>query len=77
MSGQYLGEVVYQNRLMYNLNSPYRSTNFGNYGNYGNVGNYYFYQTKHVMILEQTLTNKDIVINGVCVRINYRDALYN
>lgn len=40
MSGHYLGEIVHQNRLMYNLSSPYRSVNFGNYGNYGNVGNY-------------------------------------
>ncbi len=40
MSGRYLGEVICQNRLMYNVNSPYKSVNFGNYGNYGNVGNY-------------------------------------
>lgn len=40
MSGRYLGEIVHENRLMYNLNSPYRSMNFGRYGNYGNVGNY-------------------------------------
>lgn len=40
MSGRYLGEIVHKNRLMYNLNSPYRSMNFGIYGNYGNVGNY-------------------------------------
>ena len=40
MSGRYLGEIICQNRLMYNANSPYRSVNFGNYGNYGNVGNY-------------------------------------
>lgn len=40
MSGRYLGEVIFENRLMYNTASPYRSTNFGCYGNYGNVGNY-------------------------------------
>jgi hypothetical protein len=38
--GRYLGEVLYENRLLCNRNSPYRSTNFGVYGNYGNVGNY-------------------------------------
>lgn len=40
MNGRYLGELVCENRLMYNNYSPYRSTNFGVYGNYGNVGNY-------------------------------------
>lgn len=40
MSGRYLGEIVFQNRLLYRRNSPHRSVNYGNYGNYGNVGNY-------------------------------------
>lgn len=40
MSGKYLGEVVYKNRLMYNQMTPYKNVNFGVYGNYGNVGNY-------------------------------------
>jgi len=40
MSGRYLGEIVHDNRLMYNRSSPHRSVNYGNYGNYGNVGNY-------------------------------------
>jgi len=40
MSGRYLGEIVQDNRLMYNRSSPYKSVNFGSYGNYGNVGNY-------------------------------------
>jgi len=40
MSGRYLGEIVYNDRLMYEGTSPYRSTNFGTYGNYGNTGNY-------------------------------------
>lgn len=40
MRGKYLGEIYNGNRLIYNRNSPYRSTNFGNYGNYGNAGNY-------------------------------------
>ena len=39
-NGRYLGEIVYDNRLMRRKNSPYQSVNFGNYGNYGNVGNY-------------------------------------
>ena len=40
MNGRYLGEIVCDNRLMYNMSSPYRSMSFGSYGNYGNVGNY-------------------------------------
>lgn len=40
MNGRYLGEIVFENRLLYNRSSPYRSSNFGVYGNYGNVGNY-------------------------------------
>ncbi len=40
MHGRYLGEILYDNRLLKNRNSGYRSTNFGNYGNYGNAGNY-------------------------------------
>lgn len=40
MKGKYLGEIVHQNRLMYNRSSPHKSTNYGIYGNYGNVGNY-------------------------------------
>jgi hypothetical protein len=40
MQGNYLGEIILENRLMYNLHSPHRNTNFGNYGNFGNVGNY-------------------------------------
>lgn len=40
MRGNYLGEIVHNNRLMYNISSSYKSTNFGSYGDYGNVGNY-------------------------------------
>ena len=40
MRGRYLGEIVHENRLMYNRNSCHRSVNYGNHGNYGNVGNY-------------------------------------
>jgi hypothetical protein len=40
MSGRYLGEIIYENRLMYKRSSPYKNTNYGTYGNYGNVGNY-------------------------------------
>jgi hypothetical protein len=40
MQGRYLGEIVCEDRLLYNNSSSYRSVNFGSYGNYGNVGNY-------------------------------------
>lgn len=40
MLGRYLGEIVFENRLLSRRNSPHRSVNYGNYGNYGNVGNY-------------------------------------
>lgn len=40
MQGRYLGEIVYENRLMYNVNSPYQNMNFGVFGDYGNIGNY-------------------------------------
>ena len=40
MDGRYLGEIVFNNRLVYKNNSPFKSINLGNYGNYGNVGNY-------------------------------------
>lgn len=40
VSGRYLGEIVYGNRLMYNRSSPHKSTNYGSYGNYGNIGSY-------------------------------------
>lgn len=40
MNGRYLGEIIKENRLMYNNNSGHRHTNFGVYGNYGNIGNY-------------------------------------
>ncbi|MGS0765380.1 hypothetical protein [Syntrophomonas curvata] len=40
MHGQYLGEIVQGNRLLFNKTSPYLNVNFGSCGNYGNVGNY-------------------------------------
>lgn len=40
MHGKYLCEIILNDRLMYNKNSPYKSINYGNHGNYGNVGNY-------------------------------------
>jgi hypothetical protein len=40
MRGRYLGEILYENRLVYNNSSPHRGVNYGSYGNYGNVGNY-------------------------------------
>ena len=38
--GCYIGEIVLNNRLMYNLSSPYKSKKFGRYGDCGNVGSY-------------------------------------
>ena len=40
MSGRYLGEIIQNNRLMYNRSSSHKNVNYGSYGNYGNVGNY-------------------------------------
>lgn len=40
MEGYYLGEIVFENRLLYRLNNGYHNVCYGNYGNYGNVGNY-------------------------------------
>jgi hypothetical protein len=40
MRGKYLGEIMNDDRLLYNQYSPYKNVNYGNYGNYGNVGNY-------------------------------------
>ena len=38
--GDYVGEVLYENRLVFYRNSPFRNANFGNRGNHGHVGNY-------------------------------------
>jgi len=40
LRGCNLGEVVMNDRLMRQQNSPYKLVNFGSYGNYGNVGDY-------------------------------------
>lgn len=40
MRGRYLGEILHDDRLLYNKYSPYKNVNYGVYGNYGNVGNY-------------------------------------
>jgi hypothetical protein len=40
MKGRYLGEIVQENRLLYNKYSPYKIANFGVHGYYGNAGNY-------------------------------------
>jgi hypothetical protein len=40
MSGGYLGEIIKENRLLRQLNSPHKSVNYGSLGNYGNAGNY-------------------------------------
>ena len=40
MRGYYLGEILFENRLLHRLNNGYGNTCFGSYGNYGNIGNY-------------------------------------
>jgi len=40
MNGRYLGEIVQNNRLMYNHFSPHLNSNYGSYGDYGDVGDY-------------------------------------
>jgi hypothetical protein len=40
MKGRYLGELMYDNRLLYNRNSPFRSTPFGMWGDYGTITTY-------------------------------------
>jgi len=40
MSGNYLGEIVQNNRLMYNSISPHRNVCYGSYGSYKNLGSY-------------------------------------
>jgi hypothetical protein len=40
MKGYYLGEVIFENRLMSQINNGYGRISFGAYGNYGNAGNY-------------------------------------
>lgn len=40
MRGRYLGEILFEDRLVYKNSSPHKNTNYGNYGNYGNAGNY-------------------------------------
>ena len=40
MQGRYLGEIVSENRLLYNESNSHKFTNFGVYGNFGNIGNY-------------------------------------
>jgi hypothetical protein len=37
MRGRYLGEVMYENRLLYNRYSPFRSTAFGVWGDAGAI----------------------------------------
>lgn len=39
MSGRYLGEIVSDNRLLYNQSSAYSSISFGSHGDCGNIGN--------------------------------------
>lgn len=40
MLGQYLGEVVLENRLLSKKTSPLRFTNYGELGDFGNAGNF-------------------------------------
>jgi hypothetical protein len=40
LSGHYVGEIVLDNRLMYNQSSPYKSKKFVRYGDSGNLCNY-------------------------------------
>lgn len=40
MEGYYLGEIIFENRLLFRLNNGYQNVCYGNYGNYGNAGNY-------------------------------------
>lgn len=40
MSGAYLGEIIHENRIMYNLGSPHCPVNYGNRGNFPNAGNF-------------------------------------
>lgn len=38
--GKYLGEIIYKNRFLFNINNAYQGFNFGVCGNPGNVSNY-------------------------------------
>jgi hypothetical protein len=40
LSGNYLGEIVQGDRLMYNNSSPHKNTNHGSYEDCGNARNY-------------------------------------
>ena len=40
MLGRYLGEIVRENRLMYNRSSGHDSANYGAYGDFGSVGSF-------------------------------------
>lgn len=39
MKGNYLGEIIFDERLVYDINSPYKLQNFGSLGDFGNIGN--------------------------------------
>jgi len=40
MSGDYLGEIIFENRLMFNRSSSHCTVNYGKRGNYPNAGNF-------------------------------------
>ena len=37
MNGNYLGEIIFDDRLVHDMNSPYKSQNFGILGDFGNI----------------------------------------
>ncbi|TCM68068.1 hypothetical protein EC844_10650 [Acinetobacter calcoaceticus] len=40
LNGRYLGEIVLNNRLLYNSISPFKTSSFAVKGNYGNAGSF-------------------------------------
>ena len=61
MEGQYLGEIIYSIRLVYNTSSPYCNTNFCIYGDHGNVGNYG--NAGNCGVISLPTNHKDIEVN--------------
>ncbi|MCC6456498.1 MAG: hypothetical protein IT328_16195 [Caldilineaceae bacterium] len=39
MDGRYLGEIIYNDRLMANVSSPHKSKTFSDYGTHSSAGN--------------------------------------
>jgi hypothetical protein len=40
LRGRYLGEIIHNDRLMYNVSSSYKSKTFGDYGTHSSAGSY-------------------------------------